>query len=97
MHRPYIIFKHAKIAEIRELANVTISSLGSAYYFGLIFLSLFNNINLNTTNVADYSNHSSLVKHKTDSHNMATKDYVQTMDYNWIYLNTRSMAHASTK
>ena len=58
---------------------------------------MFNNINLDTANVADYSNHGSLVKHKTDIHNMATKDYVQTMDYNWIYPNTRSMAHASTE
>ena len=97
MHRPYIISKHAKIVEIRELANIIISSLGLANYFGLIFLSMFNIINLDTANVADYSNHGSLVKHKTDSHNMATKDYVQTMDYNWIYPNTRSMAHASTE
>ena len=53
MHQPYIIFKHAKIAEIRELADVTISSLRSANYFGFIFLSIFNNKNLETTNAAD--------------------------------------------
>ena len=80
MHQLYIIFKHAKIAEIRELENVTISSLRSANYFGIIFLSMFNNKNLETANSANYTNHSSLVKHKTDSHNMATKDYDQTMD-----------------
>ena len=80
MHRPYIIFKHAKTAEIRELANVTISSLRSANYFGFIFLSMFNNKSLETANVADYKNHSSSVKHKTDSHNMAAKDYDQTTD-----------------
>jgi len=80
MHRPYIIFQHAKIAEIRELANVTISSLISANYFGFIFLSMFNNKSLETANAADYTNHSSLVKHKTDSHNMAAENYDQTMD-----------------
>ena len=80
MHRPYIIFKHAKIAEIRELGNVTISSLKSANYFGFIFLSMFNNKSLGTANAPDYTNHSSLVKYKTDSHNMAAKDYNQTMD-----------------
>ena len=80
MHRPYIIFKHAKIAQIRELANVTISSLRSANYFSFIFLSIFNNKNLETANAADYTNHSSLVKHKTDSHNMAAENYDQTMD-----------------
>ena len=80
MHWPYIIFKHAKISKIRELANLTISSLGSSNYFGFIFLSIFNNINLDTANVADYSNHGPLVKHKTDSHNMAAKDYDQTTD-----------------
>jgi len=80
MHRPYIIFQHAKIAEIRELANVTISSLISANYFGFIFLSMFNNKSLETANAADYTNHSSLVKHKTGSHNMAVKDYDQTTD-----------------
>jgi len=41
---------------------------------------MFNNINLDTANVADYSNHGPLVKHKTDSHNMTAKDYDQTMD-----------------
>ena len=84
MHQPYIISKRAKIAEIKELANVTISSLGSANYFGFIFLSMFNNTNLDTTNVADYSNHDSLVRHKyeIDSHNMVTKDYTKTMDCN---------------
>ena len=80
MHRPYIIFKHAKIAEIRELANVTISSLRSENYFSFMFLSMFNNKNLETVNAANYTNHSSLVKHKTDSHNMAAKDFDQTMD-----------------
>ena len=80
MRRPYIIFKHAKIAEIRELANVTISNLRLANYFGFMFLSMFNNKSLETANAADYTNHSSLVKHKTDSHNMATKNYDQTMD-----------------
>ena len=80
MHRPYIISKHAKIAEIRELANVTISSLGSANCFGFIFLSMFNNKNLETANATDYTNHSSLVKYKTDNHNMAVKDYDQIMD-----------------
>ena len=40
MHRPYIIFKHANIAEIRELGNVTISSLRSANYFSFMFLSM---------------------------------------------------------
>ena len=80
MHRPYIISEHAKIAEIRELAHVTISSLKSANYFGFIFLSMFNNKSLETANAADYTNHSSLVKHKTDSHNMAAKDCDQTMD-----------------
>ena len=80
MHRPYIIFKHAKIAEIRELGNVTISSLRSANYFSFMFLSMFNNKNLETVNAANYTNHSSLVKHKTDSHNMAAKDFDQTMD-----------------
>ena len=84
MHQPYIISKHAKIAEIKELANVTISSLGSANYFGFVFLNMFNNINLDTANVADYSNHGPLVRHKyeIDSHNMSTKDYTKTMDYN---------------
>ena len=80
MHRPYIIFKPAKIAEISELANVTISNLRSANYFGFIFHSMFNNKSLEMANAADYTNHSSLVKHKTDSHNMATKNYDQTMD-----------------
>ena len=80
MRRPYIIFKYAKIAEIKELANVTISSLRSANYFGFIFLSMINNKSLETTNAADYTNHSSLVKHKTDSHNMAAENYDQTMD-----------------
>jgi len=80
MHRPYIIFKHAKIAEIRELANVTISSLISANYFGFIFLSMLNNKSLGTANATDYINYSSLAKHKTDSHNMTDKDYDQTMD-----------------
>jgi len=80
MHRPYIIFKYTKIAEIKELANVTISSLRSANYFGFIFLSMINNKNLETANAADYTNHSSLVKHKTDSHNMAAENYDQTMD-----------------
>ena len=80
MHRPYIIFKHAKITEIRELANITISSLRSVNYFGFIFPSMFNNKSLETANAADYTNHSSLVKHKTDSHNMAAKDYDQTTD-----------------
>ena len=80
MHRPYIIFKPAKIAEISELANVTISNLRSANYFDFIFLSMFNNKNLETANAADYTNHSSLVKYKTDNHNMAAKDYDETMD-----------------
>ena len=80
MHRQYIFFKHAKIAEIRELANITISSLRSANYFDFIFLSMFNNKSLETANTTDYTNHSSLVKYKTDSHNMAAKDYNQTMD-----------------
>ena len=80
MHRPYIIFKYAKIAEIKELANVTISSLRSANYFGFIFLSMINNKSLETANAAEYTNHSSLVKHKTDSHNMAAENYDQTMD-----------------
>ena len=80
MDQPYIISKHAKIAEIRELANVTISSLRSANYFGFIFLNMFLNKNLEMANATDYTNHSSLVKHKTDSHNMAVKDYDQTMD-----------------
>ena len=69
-----------KIAEIRELANVRISSLGSANYFGFIFLSMFNNKNLETANVTDYTNNSSLVKYKTNNYNMAAKDYDQTMD-----------------
>ena len=77
MHQAYIISKHAKIVEIRELANITISSLGSSNYFGFIFLSMFNNKNLETANAADYI---SLVKYKTDNHNMAAKDYDQTMD-----------------
>ena len=72
MRRPYIIFKHAKIAELRELACKN--------YFGFIFLSMFNNKNLETANAADYTNHSSLVKYKTDNHNMAAKDYDQTKD-----------------
>ena len=80
MHQLYIIFKHAKIAEIRELENVTISSLRSENYFSFMFLSMFNNKNLETVNAANYTNHSSLVKHKTDSHNMAAKDFDQTMD-----------------
>ena len=80
MHRSYIIYKHAKIAEIRELANVTISNLRSANYFGFIFLSMFNNKSLETANATYYTNHSALVKHKTDSHNMAAKDYDQTTD-----------------
>ena len=80
MHRPYIIFKHAKITEIRELANVTIFILRSANYFGFIFLSMFNNKSLETANAADYTNHRSLVKHKTDSYNMAANDYDQTMN-----------------
>ena len=80
MQRQYIFFIHAKIAEIRELANVTIYSLRSANYFGFIFLIMFNNKSLGTANAADYTNHISLVKHKTDSHNMAAKDYDQTMD-----------------
>ena len=80
MHQPYIISKHAKVAEIKELANVTISSLRPVNYFGFIFLSMFNNKSLETANVADYTNHSSLVKHKTDSHNMAAENYDQTMD-----------------
>ena len=79
MHRSYIIYKHAKIAEIRELANVTISNLRLANYFGFMFLSMFNNKSLETANAVDYTNHSSLVKHKTDSHNMAAKYYDQTM------------------
>ena len=99
MYRPYIIFKHTKIAEIRELTNITISDLRSTNYFGFIFLSMLNNINLDTPNVAGYSNHGSLVRHKyeIDSHNMATKDYTKTMDYNWVYLNMHSMARASTE
>ena len=80
MHQLYIIFKHSKIAEIRELENVTISSLRSENYFSFMFLSMFNNKNLETVNAANYTNHSSLVKHKTDSHNMAAKDFDQTMD-----------------
>ena len=84
MHRPYIISKHAKIAEIRELANVTISSLRSANCFGFIFLSMFNNINHDTANVADFSNHGPLPRYKyeIDCHNMETKNYTKTMDYN---------------
>ena len=80
MHRPYIIFKYAKIAEIRELANVTISSLRPVNYFGFIFPSMFNNKSLETANSADYTNHGPLVKHKIDSHNMTTKNYDQTTD-----------------
>ena len=80
MHQPYIIFKYAKLGEIRELANVIISSLRSGNYFGIIFLSMFNNKNLETAHAADYTNHSSLVKYKTDNHNIAAKDYDQTMD-----------------
>ena len=80
MQRQYIFFKHAKIAEIRELANITISSLRSVNYFGFIFLGMFNNKSLGTASAADYTNHNSLVKHKTDSHNMAAKDYDQTTD-----------------
>ena len=80
MHQPYFIFKHAKIAEMKELANVTISSLRSANYFGFIFLSMFNNKSLETANATYYTNHSALVKHKTDSHNMVAKDYDQTTD-----------------
>ena len=45
-----------------------------------MFLSMFNNKNLETVNAADYTNHSSLVKYKTDNHNMAAKDFDQTMD-----------------
>ena len=60
--------------------NVTIYGSGSANYFGFHALSMFNNKNLETANAADYSNHSSLVKHKIDSHNMAAKDFDQTMD-----------------
>ena len=99
MHRPYIISKHAKIAEIRELENVAISSLGWTNYFGFVLFSMFNNRNLATANATDYSNLGLLVRHKyeIDRHNMATKEYTKTMDYNWIYLNTRSMAHASTE
>ena len=84
-----------KIAEITELANVRISSLGSANYFSFIFLSMFNNSNLDTANVADYTNHDPLVRHKyeIDSHNMVTKDYTNTMDYSWVYLNTHFMAY----
>ena len=80
MHQPYFIFKHAKIAEMKELANVTISSLRSANYFNFIFLSMFNNKSLETANSADYTNHGPLVKHKIDSHNMAAKNYDQTTD-----------------
>ena len=80
MHRPYITSKHAKIAEIRELTNATISSLRSVNYFGFIFLGMFNNKSLGTASAADYTNHNSLIKHKTDSHNMVAKDYDQTMD-----------------
>ena len=80
MHQLYIIFKHAKIAEIRKLANVTISNLTSVNYFGFIFLSMFNNKSLGMTNATDYTNHNSLVKHKIDSHKMEAKDYDQTMD-----------------
>ena len=60
---------------------------------------MLNNINLDTANVADYSNLGPLVRHKyeIDSHNMATKDYTKTMDYNWVYLNTCFMAYASTE
>ena len=99
MHRSYIIYKHAKIAEIRELANVAISSLGWTNYFGFILFSMFNNRDLDTANTADYSNLGPMVRHKYEinSHNIATKEYTKTMDYNWIYLNTCSMAHASTK
>ena len=45
---------------------------------------MLNNINLDTPNVAGYSNHGSLVRHKyeIDNHNMATKDYTKTMNYN---------------
>ena len=80
MHRPYIIFKHDKITDIRELANVAISSLGWTNYFGLILFSMFNNRNLDTANVADYSNLGSLVRHKyeIDSHNMVSKFYQKT-------------------
>jgi len=58
---------------------------------------MFNNRNLDTANATDYSNLGLLVRHKyeIDRHNMATKEYTKTMDYNWIYLNTRSMALAS--
>jgi hypothetical protein len=45
---------------------------------------MFNNRNLDTANAADYSNLGPLVRHKyeIDSHNMATKEYTKTMDYN---------------
>ena len=58
-----------------------------------------NNRNPDTANAADYSNHGPLVRHKyeIDNHNMATKDYTKTMNYNWVYLNMHSMAHASTE
>jgi len=60
--------------------NATIYGLRSANYFGFHTFSMFNNKNPEMANAADYSNYCFLVKHKTDSHNMATKNYVQTMD-----------------
>ena len=56
---------------------------------------MFNNRNFDTANATDSSNHGSLVRHKCgiDSHNMVTKDYTNTMDYSWVYLNTHFMAY----
>ena len=64
IQRPYIISRHAKIAEIRELANVAISSLGWTNYFGFILFSMFNSRNFDTASAADYSNLGPLVSHK---------------------------------
>jgi hypothetical protein len=42
------------------------------------------------------ANCNSLVNHKhVDSCKKKTKDYTKSMDYNYLYLNMQSMAHAS--
>jgi hypothetical protein len=42
------------------------------------------------------ANCNSLVYHKhIDSCKKKTKDYTKSMDYNYLYLNMQSMAHAS--
>ena len=75
---------HANIAEIRKPANTTIYGLNQQTISAFKFLSMSNNRNHDTANAADYSNHDPLVRHKDeiDSHNMSTKDYIKTINYN---------------